>query len=220
MVNYRDWSEGWLKEGYYISYRLEGITYYERVIQRDLAHYEYIWPETVKAGQESGPKKPEHLTVTRGYNKTTNLNRIWQIIFGIKGQAYIYVELPTDTKRHGLPKKTWPDTSLREVAHFTESMSPFEEPTFLTEHFMMRPITHQIDFVAYNPNSIDLTDLKLNFFVNKMITERIGIEHAGTLEPARPQFKEILDKLYKRLVACRPISILPVTAPAVAPGGE
>jgi len=176
MVDYRNWSEGWLREGYYISYSHEGVTYYERVIRRDLAHYEYVWPGTVAAGEESGPHVPDDLEVTRGYDPRTKLNRIWQLIFGIKGQAYIYVELPTDTKRHGVPKKPWPTRELHEVAHFTESMSPFEEPTFLTEHFMMRPWAYRIDFMAYNPNDIDLTDLRLNIFISKMVTERIGTE--------------------------------------------
>jgi len=224
MVDWKNWSDGWLREGYYLSYMREGVTYYERVIMRDLAHFEYVWPETVPAGETSEGKIPDKLQVTRGYDPKTKLNRIWQLIFGIKGQAYIYVQLPTDAKRHGIPKQPWHSKELREVAHFEEWMSPFKEPTFLTEHFMIRPETHRISFDAYNPQDIDLTDLRLNFFIAKLVTERIGSEgytEVGVvLEPTRPRFKEILDKLYRRLVYCRPITILPVRAPAVAPGGE
>jgi len=222
MVDYKDWSDGWLRENYYISFRRDNTTYYERVIRRDLAHYEWEWPETVPAGEMKGPQLPDDLEVTIGYDERTKLNRLWQVIFGIKGQAYIYVELPTDTKRHGVPKKTWPTSEHREVAHFTEAMSPFDEPTFLTEHFMMYPITYRIDFNAYNPNDIDLTDLKLNFFIAKLETERIGTEsyteEGLVLEPTRPHFKDILDRLYRRLVVCRPITLLSVKAPAVTRG--
>jgi len=224
MVDWREWSDGWLREGHFISFIREGITYYERVLLRDLAHYEYIWPETVKAGETSGPYVPKDLEITRGYNKVTKLNRIWQMIFGIKGQAYIYVELPTDLKRHGVPKRPWHTTELREVAHFTESMSSFQEPTFLTEHFMMRPDTYRIDFTAYNPQDIDLTNLRLNIFLAKMVTERIGTEEyteAGlVLTPTKPRWREVLDKLYRRLIPCRPITLLPVRAPAEAPAAE
>ena len=75
------------------------------------------------------------------------------MIFGIKGQIYIYIELPTDIARHGIPKRAKPSSDLREVGQFEEYMSSFHEPTFLTEHFMMRPDTQQIDFSAYNYHS-------------------------------------------------------------------
>jgi len=224
MADWREWSDGWLREGYYLSYMREGVVYYERVVMRDLAHYEYPWPETVPAGETSGPFVPDKLQVTRGYDPRTNLNRIWQLIFGIKGEALIYVELPTDLKRHGLPKQPWHTKEVREVAHFEEWMSPFHEPSFLTEHFMLRPDAYRIDFSAYNPQDIDLTDLRLNIFIAKMVTERIGTEtytEVGVaLTPTRPRFKEVLDKLYRRLVYHRPITIMPVRAPAEAPAGE
>jgi len=224
LVDFRYWSQGWLREGDYLSYRREGVTYYERVIMRDLAHFEYVWPETVSAGGTSEGKIPDKLEVTRGYNPKTYLNRIWQLIFGIKGEVYIYIQLPTDAKRHGIPKQPWHSKELREVAHFEEWMSPFHEPTFLTEHFMLRPETYRISFDAYNPQDIDLTDLRLNFFINKMVTERVGSERYTEvgleLVATRPRWQEVLKKLYQRVIPCRPITILPVTAPAVAPAGE
>ena len=191
---------------------------------KDLAHYEYDWPETIPAGEQKGPHLPKYLEVTRAFDEQTGLNRLWQIIFGIKGQAYIYIELPADLKRHGLPKVTWPTADLREIAHFTEAMSSFDEPTFLTEHFMMRPPTARIDFTAYNPNSIDLTDVELNFFIAKMITERIGTESYGPagleLKPTKAKFEKLLNDLYQRIKPCRPITLEPVRAPAEAPAGE
>jgi len=219
-INFRDWSDGWLKEGFYLSYIREGIRYYEHILQRDMAHWEYPWPETIVALTDSGPFVPADLEITRGYKAETNLNHIWQLIFGIKGQVYIYVELPTDTHRHGIPKVPKPSTAIRYVSHFEEWMSGFMEPTFITEHFMMRPETYQIALSAYNPNSIAQPSVRLNFFISKMITERIGTATNNALTPAKARFQELLEKLHKQLVPCTPISILPVSMPAEAPAGE
>ena len=219
MASWKDWSDGWLREGYFISYLREGVRYYEHVIQRDWAHWEYTWPETISAGSPSGPFVPAQLEVTKGYDPRTNTNRIWQMIFGIKGQVYIYVELPTDVHRHGIPKVPKPSSTMREVSHYEEWMSPFKEPSFITEHFMMRPETFRIAFSAYNPNEIDIRP-KLNIFIAKMITERIGHVENGRLVPAQDRFREVLDKLYRRVIPHRPITLMPVRAPAEAPAGE
>jgi len=102
-------------------------------------------------------------------------------------------------------------------------MSPFYEPSFITEHFLKRPETHRISIDAYNPTNISITP-KLNFIIAKLVTERIGVEYYDEtgvkLEPTHPRWKEVLEKLYKRLIPCRPITILPVRLPAVAPAGE
>jgi hypothetical protein len=219
MADWREWSEGWLKEGYFISYVRDGVRYYEHIIMRDLAHWVYDWPETIGALSVSGPFVPEELEITKGYDPKTNTNYVWQVIFGIKGQAYIYIELPTDIHRHGIPKVPKPSTTVREVSHFEEWMSPFHEPSFITEHFMMRPDLFRIAFSAYNPNTINLTDVKLNIFIANMVTERIGTETNGTLSPTSDRWKETLEKLYKRVIPHRPITLYPVRAPAEAPAG-
>ena len=228
MVDWKDFTEGWIQEGYFVSFYRDGVRFYEHILFKDLAHWEYEWPESITAGSESGPFTPDDLEITLGYDTSTNTNQIWQMIFGIQGQAYIYVELPTDIHRHGIPKSPKPSSSMRKTSHYEEWMSPFNEPTFLSEHIMMRPDTQQITFSAYNPNTnpvFTLRDLKLNIFINKMITERIGTEgysdDAGiVLTPSRKRFEEVLGKLYKRTVACRPLTLTGVRAPAVAPGGH
>jgi len=222
VVDWRDWSQGWLKEGMYISYTIERVTYYERVFMRDWARYVYTLP-TVEPGETTEGNIPDDLEVTRGYDERSHLNHIWQIIFGIKGQVYIYIQLPTDVKRHGTAKRPWPSKEFREVAHYEEWMSPFYEPTFVTEHFLKRPETYRISIDAYNPTNVSITP-KLNFIIAKLVTERIGVEYYDEgglhLEPTHPRWKEVLEKLYKRLIPCRPISILPVRLPAAAPAGE
>ena len=212
MGDWKNWSE-WLKEGYYVSYHIDGTRYYEHIIARDLGHYVYTWHETISAGSTSGPVVPTLLVLTRGYRPTNNTNQIWQMIFGIKGQAYIYVELPTDIHRHGIPKAPKPSSSLRAVSHFEEWMSPYYEPTFLTEHIMIRPVTDRINLSAYNPHDISITP-ELNIFLAKLVTERIGTERAGVLTPTSDRFRDLLDRLYRRVTTHRPLTLMPVRAPA------
>ena len=164
----------------------------------------------------SGPFVPANLEITKGYDKVAHLNRIWQMIFGIKTQTYIYVELPTDLHRHGIPKDAKPSAANRQTSHFTEWMSPFMVPSFITEHFMMKDAgINQIGFDAYNPTDITLTPT-INVFLNKMVTERLGTEFEGKLTPTEPRFSEVLDKLNRRVIPHRPLTLFPVRAPAAA----
>lgn len=230
LEDFRNWSDGWLREGYYISYIRDGTVFYEHIIQRDLGHYVFDWtgtaasggvaPTGITTGTESGPHVDPLFEITKGYDKSTNTNHIWQVIFGIKGEVYVYIELPTDLHRHGIPKRPKPGSTQWDVSHFTEEMSQFLCPTFITEHFMMRPETLQIAISIYNPNTITMTDVKINFFINKMVTRRIGTVANGVPSPSRSRFADLLNKLYRHQIPCRPITFLPVRAPAEAPGGE
>jgi hypothetical protein len=219
MADWKDWSDGWLREGYFISYMQDNVRYYEHVLQCDFGHYVYTWPEVILPLTASGPFVPEELEITRGYDVATNSNQIWQVIFGIKGQVYIYVELPTDIHRHGIPKVPKPGTAKWDVSHFEEWMSPFHEPSFITEHFMIRPLTFRIALSAYNPNMTWQLPV-LNIFLNKIVTERLGYVQDGNMFPTYDRFRETLDKLYRRVIPHRPITLLPVRAPAEAPSGE
>lgn len=212
----KNWSDGWIKEGHYVSYLVNGIWYFERCVMRDFAHWEYPWFETITTLTESGPQVPELLEITKSYDKNTNINQIWQLIFGMKGQVLLYIELPTDTHRHGIPKQTKPGTANRRVSHYEEWMSPFIEPSFITEHFLMRPDVDRINLSAYNPNAQDEPDFVLNFFINKMNLERVGTVQSGNQTPTSDRWSETLDKLYRGQIPCRPISLYPVTAPAEA----
>ena len=227
-TDFKDWSAGWILDGQNISYMREGVTFFEKVVKRDLAHWEYPWHETIVTGAESGPEVPTLLEITRGYSKSSKLNHLWQLIFGIKGQVYVYVELPTDTHRHGIPKRPKPGSVQWTVSHFEDWMSPFHEPSFLTEHFMMRPDTDRINLSSYNPEATyvrsGMAGVILNFFINQMVTERIGkAYHSDTglvLEPTRPIMKETLEKMYKHQIPVRPITLMPIHMPAEAPRGE
>lgn len=217
--DFKSWSP-WIQEGWYLSFIRNNTRYFEHVIARDLAHYEYDWPAAILALSTGGPYFPDDLEITAGYDADANTNHIWQMIFGIKGQVYIYVELPTDLHRHGLAKLPKPSAALREVSHFEEYMSPFLEPTFLTEHFLIRPECFKIGFDAYNPQAIAMRNVKLNIFIAKLNTERIGTVTDGAQSPARPIWTETLDRLYRRLIPFRPLTLQPVRAPAESISGQ
>lgn len=219
MQTWQEWSD-WVRPGYFISFLRDGVRYYEYIVQRDFGHWEYDWPETIAAGATSGPFIPANLEITRGYDEQTNTNRLWQMIFSIKGQSLVYIELPTDLHRHGIPKDPKPSAANRFTSHYEEYMSPWYEPSFITEHWMIRPETQQIAFDAYNPDSKDDTDLRLNILLAKLGTERIGTSQAGILTPTQNRWTEVLEKLYKRVIPQRPITIMPVRAPAEAPTGQ
>ena len=219
MTDFRhDWSS-WLKEGQYVSYIQDSARVYEHIVARDLAHYVYTWPELIQPLAVSGPYVPAELEITRGYDARTNTNQIWQLIFGIKGQAYIYIELPTDLHRHGLPKIAKPSAAYRAVSQFEEFMSSFMEPTFITEHFMIRPEAYNIGFDGYNPLPIAIRP-DLRIIIAKLVTERLGVEEDGVLTATNQRFAETLEQLYRRVKPCRPLSIMGVRAPAEAPAGQ
>ena len=224
-LNPYDWGAGWIREGQFIKFQREGVKYYEYVDMQDFAHWEYEWPEAIDSEETSGPYVPADLEITRGYRPRTFRNRVWQVIFGIKGQVEIYIEAPTDLHRHGIPKDPKPSTANRFTSHYEEYMSPFYEPTFITQHFLMRPDVIQLGIDAYNPDRITHRDVRLNFFINKMDTERIGTvelnENGILFKPtSEKRWGETLKKLWQGQIPCRPITLQPVRAPAEAPTGE
>lgn len=235
MNPFQNWSEGWILPGYYISYRIENTIYFEQVIRRDFGHYVYDWVDAttgstiIAAGATGGPQVPDLFELTKGYDSRTNLNQIWQWICGLNRQVYLYIELPTDTHRHGIPKVPKPRPNLRQVSHFQEFMSPYLEPSFVTEHFFKRPDLDRVALEVYNPNAEGIQNLRLRFLINKMELERIGVVAVTRVQrengkwsvtvdqqPADERWSEVLDKLYRKLIPCRPLSMYPVQAPAEA----
>lgn len=223
---FEDWSS-WIREGYYLSYKLDGTRYYEYVLAKDLAHYVFPWPSAIPSLTASGPLTPQDIEITSQYSEDKNTNQLWQMIFGIKRQCLIYVELPTDTHRHGIPKVQKPSATNRMVSSFEEYMSPFMSPSFITEHLLLRPETMMINFEAYNPTNVTLTP-ELNIFLNKLLLERVGTEIDGELyTPTIPdktpltkklnaKWGETLKKLYQGQIPSRPLSLTGVGGPAAA----
>lgn len=90
MASWQDWSS-WIQEGHFISYIRDNARYYEHVTLRDLAHYMYQWPSAIPPLTESAMIVDPILEITRGVSADGKTNYLWQMIFGIMGQVYIYV---------------------------------------------------------------------------------------------------------------------------------
>jgi len=67
-----------------------------------------------------------------------------------------------------------------------------------------------------------MPNVRLNIMLNKLMTERIGTVEDGVPKTANGKaiYADVLDKLWRQTIPCRPISPLPVRAPAEAPAGE
>lgn len=215
------WAPGWLTEGHFLSYVDQGVRNYFQVLRRDIGHYEYTWTSSIAADSISGPTVLTNLRVTKADI------HLHQLIFGMKPQIYVYIHVPTDMDRHGLPKVPSQTPTQRTIGHFNTWMSPWDQPDWITETFMQRPLVPDLALSVYNPNDIAVTP-EFNFFVNKLILEPIGTDFEGVLEPSlstreqkmkengqtfTPRFQETLEKLYKRAIPCRHITLLPVRAP-------
>jgi len=211
MVTLEDPWANWMVEGHFYSFEHQRVRTYFYVLNRDWAHIEYTWTEDVTPAAYSGPFVPNDL-------ETTKETQIWQLTFGLEPDVYIHVYLPTDLVRHGLPKRIQSTASLREVSHYTHKDSPFKYPSFVTEHFLIKPINPFIGFAAYNPRNITFRQasnpIKLNIYIAKCEMEIIGSEQKGELSAASERFTETLDKLYRRIIPHRPITLEPVRAPA------
>ncbi len=205
-----EWSPGFLVEGYFISYADGALRRYEFISHRELAHYEYTWPEIIAAAAFTGPFTIADL------ESTETRTQIWQLIFGISHDVYIYTHIPTDKDRHGVAKIARQTSTMRTVGHFEEWMSPWDQPDWCTEHFLLRPITDRIAVSSYNFQDISLKP-KLNVFLNKCQLRHIGYEKEGKLFPDKAYYKETLEKLYRKQIIHRPITLKGVEAVAEAP---
>lgn len=223
----QDWT-GWIKEGHFLSYKLGFIKKYFYVEAVEFAHIEYEWAEEIDATTASGPYSMNDLEITRLSDPEAKghyglLGQIWQIIFGIRTQVLIYVQLPTDVERHGVPKRPKATSAFRNVGHYRKWMSPWYAPSFITEHFLIREFSPLISLSAYNPQVIALTP-EINFFIAKLAVEKIGEYNpemsrdtpGWPLKPVKPEYMETLRKLDSKIKPCRPITVLAVKSPATA----
>lgn len=204
----KEWSSGWLQEGNFLSYLDRGIRKYYFVKRRDFAHIEHTFAE-LGALKTADPVTVNNLEITESYTQ------LWQLVFGISPDIYAYVWVPVEEARHGVAKRPLPSAALREVAHFEHWMSPWDEPDWVTEHFLQRPLAPLIAFSFYNPQDIAVKPT-LNFFINKMDLEHIGNVTNGSLTPAKAVYTDTLDKLYRKVIPHRPLTIMAVKARAEA----
>ena len=206
------WSK-WIEGGFYLNFvNLDAppAREYHKVKRRSYGHveWEFGYPDVANEDRVVGP-----LELKGPYTPTlldsTKSNMLHQIIHGHKPDVYVYKEWPAEAKRHGLPKKVWHSADLREVAHFTMSMSPFKKPSFITEFFMLEDILESVDFQVYNPSDEIPLLPRFNFHVNKLELEKIGeVSAAGVQTPTSDMWRETLDRLHRGLLYSRPITFV------------
>lgn len=173
----------WLLEGHFL--QLEDTFYFVR--QKERARYVYKWEETISSDSESGPYNIEDL-------KPLATDRLFQGIFGVRSSCLIYLNTPTDKRLWGTDKKPLATSSLREVGFVDKDISPFESPDFETEFWLQKGANFEFPAMyAYNPTNTNLRP-QLRFEINMMRIEPVT-------EP------ETLDKLSKKLIPYRPITM-------------
>jgi hypothetical protein len=158
------------------------------VLNAEFAHYEYKWSKDVSVNTESGPENIEDLEPGRK-------EVIYQVIFGIKpAKAYIYVAIPTDVRLYGVAEEAIPRDGFREVGAITGEMSPYDEPDFITELFLMKDTSYEYpSLYAYNPTNKPIRP-QLKFLVNKIEPEEIT-------EP------EVIEAMKRRKISYRRITL-------------
>lgn len=214
---------GFIEEGHFISVLDDTVEPFVRryyfVIGREVSHYETTWHDLEPAGPAltSGVLLPGPYIVKD--LEPTLENQLYQVIFGFKPQIYLYSYLPAEVIRKGIAKRPRATQAFPTVGHMIEHWSPYDAPSFFTEHRLLRPLTIWMGFAAYNPLpfTVAATDLKINFIINECILEHVGDDIDGNLTAAKTRFTETLEKLQKRVIPHKPLTLGPVRAPSVAP---
>lgn len=135
--------------------------------------YVYRWTKDVASNAESGPENIEDLEPGRR-------DVLYQVIFGIKPNVYIYIAIPADTRLYGVAEEAIPREGFREVGAITQDMSPYKNPDFITELFLMKDTSYEYPALyAYNPNNKPVRPV-IRFIVNKIEMEEIT--EAETIE--------------------------------------
>jgi len=89
-----------------------------------------------------------------------------------------------------------------------EEISPYEEPSFLTEFFLQKGGAYEYPHLyAYNPTNRTLKPT-LMFRINKLVVEEI----------TRERYPELYDKLERRVIPYRPITLGGVPIVRTGPG--
>jgi hypothetical protein len=214
----------WQKECNFISYLYEGARHYYHILRRDWSHIEVDWPNTVDTLTSDGP----HI-----FNdvQPTEADKPFQVIFGFQPQGMIYVNLPQETMRHGVPRRPTMTAAYRPVAHYRSWETPYYQPSWITEHWLFAKFLPFAGYTYYNTEDITLQPT-LNFYLGKCELEHIGdvwvTEEAGRdaqgrqvttqryeVQPAEsPRFDDLLMKLHQRLIPSRPLTLQPVRSMA------
>lgn len=184
---------GWLKPGYRISIRnvkaeeVQEKFYFIKGVARPISKYVYKWSTDIAVNTENGPENITDLEPGRR-------DILYQVIFGIKPDVYIYVNLPADTRLGGIAEEASARSGLREIGAITQDDSPWDNPDFCTEMFLQKDTTNEYPHLyAYNPTNRSLRP------VIKFLISRIELEEIKDTDT--------LDKMRRRQIIYRPIQL-------------
>jgi len=182
-----------LKEGYFIKMAKveDAVEQFYFISRASPQKYVYRWQST------SGADAPIDPGIEDGqYNitdlKTNNMNYLLEVVFGIKGPAYIYLNLPLETRRFGTDQVPISSSSKRRVGYLTQEDSPWEDPSSVTVHYLMKGGSFEYPaLTAYNPHNKAIVP-EIKFLIMACLLEQVS-------EP------DVLDKLSRKLIPYRPI---------------
>jgi len=177
-----------LKPGYFVDVvdPDTNISRYRQIESIEPGRYVHTWDEAIAAGSESSEQALDDL-------KPLNTAYLYQCVFGIKGPAFVYLNLPLETRLWGTGKKPIATSANRRIGHLTQEDSPFENPSGRSQFFLMKGGSFEYpSFSAYNPT-------------HKPIVPELDIRLArcrlsDITDPA------LMDKLSRSLVPSMPVT--------------
>lgn len=164
----------------------EGEKFYFVKVSK-ISKYAYKWPVDIAVNTEDGPRNIDKLEPGRA-------DVFYQVIFGIKPNAWIYINIPADTRLGGIAEESIARTGFREIGAITQDMSPYKNPDFVTELVLQKDTSYEYPALyGYNPTNLPLRP-EIKFLVNK-------------IEPEPITDPETIDLMKKRRIVFRPMTL-------------
>ena len=177
-----------LKAGYFVQVvdPDTGISRHKQVESVEPGRYVHRWDAAIAAGAEASEQAIEDL-------KPMNLKYLYQCIFGIKGPALIYLNLPLETRLWGTGKKPIATSANRRIGFLDQDDSPFEKPSGRSLFYLMKGGSFEYpSFSAWNPtHKATVPELDI-----RIMRAKLG----DVTDPA------LIDKLSRSLIPSLPVS--------------
>lgn len=149
--------------------------------------YTFKWTKDIVINSEDGPQNIDKL-------KPGRTDVFYQVIFGIRPNAWIYINIPADTRLAGIAEESIARTGFREIGAITQDMSPFKSPDFVTEMILQKDTSYEFPALfGYNPTNKPIRP-EIEFRVNK-------------IEPVEITDQETIDMMKKKRLTYRPLTL-------------
>lgn len=187
-------SHEFLRPGYNVQVQepdVAGQGKYRKVVKSEMARYSYRWNDAAGADEPISPgtESAEKIIVDL---KPLSTEEIYECIFGIRGPAYIYMNLPLQTRVGGLGAKPIATTANRSIGAITQEDSPWDDPGEMTLFYLMKGGSFETPaLTAWNPSAKSICP-EVRFQIGKHLL-------ADVTEPA------VIDKLQRGLAPSRMI---------------